>query len=76
MTGKPASLLGLKDRGIVKKGNAADIVVFNPKTVLDTATFADPIQYPVGIDYVLVNGKILVERGEPRPQRAGKVLRA
>ncbi|MGI6632383.1 MAG: N-acyl-D-amino-acid deacylase family protein [Bacillota bacterium] len=76
MTGRPASLLGLKERGTIKEGNAADIVVFDPDTVIDKATYDNPVQYPVGIDYVLVNGKVLVESGKPRPQKAGKVLRA
>lgn len=75
MTGRPAELLRLKDRGILKVGNAADLVVFDPNTVLDKATFEDPAQYPIGIEYVLVNGKVLVERGQMRPQKAGKVLR-
>ncbi|MEX0974478.1 MAG: D-aminoacylase [Bacillota bacterium] len=76
MTGKPASLLGLRDRGIIKEGNAADVVVFDPDSILDRATYADPIQFPTGIGYVLVNGKMLVEDGQPKRQRAGKVLRA
>lgn len=75
MTGKSAEVLGLKDRGYLKEGLAADIVVFNPETVIDTADYTDPIQYPIGIDYVLVNGKILVNDGEPQAQKAGKVLR-
>lgn len=75
MTGKPASVLGLKDRGIIKERNAADIVVFDPNTVIDKATYSDPVQYPAGIEYVIVNGKILVEGGRPKLQKAGKVLR-
>jgi N-acyl-D-amino-acid deacylase len=75
MTARPAALLGIKDRGILKAGYAADLVVFDPDTIIDKATFEEPAQYPVGIDYVLVNGKILVERGQMRPQKAGKVLR-
>ncbi|NLY44708.1 MAG: D-aminoacylase [Tissierella sp.] len=75
MTGKSAEVLGLNDRGYLKEGLAADIVVFDPETVIDTADYTDPIQYPLGIDYVLVNGKILVNDGQPQPQKAGKVLR-
>lgn len=75
MTGKSAEVIGLRDRGYLKEGLAADIVIFNPDTVIDTADYTDPIQYPIGIDYVLVNGKILVDEGEPTPQKAGKVLR-
>jgi len=75
MTGKSAEVLGLNDRGYLREGLAADIVVFDPETVIDTADYTDPIQYPIGIDYVLVNGKILVNEGTPQPQKAGKVLR-
>lgn len=75
MTGKPASVLGLKDRGILKEGFFADVVIFDPQTVKDTADYVNPRQYPVGIEYVFVNGKMIVECGQPRPQRAGKVLR-
>lgn len=63
MTGAPAQLLRLKDRGILREGYWADIVVFNPDTIEDTATFDDPIQEPIGITFVIVNGKIGVENG-------------
>jgi N-acyl-D-amino-acid deacylase len=76
MTGRPASVIGLKDRGLIREGNAADIVIFDPAAVIDKATYDDPQQYPAGIEHVLVNGKVLVESGKPRPQKAGKVLRA
>ncbi len=75
MTGKPASMLGICDRGFIKEGYAADIVVFNPESVVDTADYADPIQFPKGIEYVLVNGKVLVREGNHTPQKAGKVIR-
>ena len=75
MTGKSAEVLGLTDRGYLKEGLAADIVVFNPETIKDVGDYTNPIQYPVGIDYVLVNGKVLVNEGEPQPQKAGKVLK-
>ena len=75
MTGKPASMLGICDRGFIKEGYAADIVVFNPERVVDTADYADPIQFPKGIEYVLVNGKVLVREGNHIPQKAGKVIR-
>lgn len=75
MTGKPAEVLGLYDRGYLKEGLAADIVIFDPETVKDTADYTNPMQYPIGIDYVLVNGKVLVDNGQPTPQKAGKVLR-
>lgn len=75
MTGKPASVLGISDRGLLKEGYAADVVVFNPETVLDTADYADPIRFPEGIRHVLVNGRVLVSDGEHKPQKAGKVIR-
>ncbi len=75
MTGKPASVLGLKDRGTLKEGSFADIVIFDAGTVEDKATYAEPMQYPTGIDYVFVNGKAIMEKGKCTPRKAGKVLR-
>jgi N-acyl-D-amino-acid deacylase len=64
MTAAPAQCLGLNDRGLVKAGLAADLVVFNPHTVIDNATFDEPKKYPSGIDYVLVNGAVVVDEGK------------
>lgn len=75
MTSMPADRMGLTDRGRIQIGNMADIVIFNPETVKDMATFDNPHQYPVGIDYVLVNGVLAVEKGEYKDVRSGKVLR-
>jgi len=75
ITGGPAEKIGLKKRGALKKGNFADITVFNPKTVIDKATFENPFQYPEGIDYVIVNGKIAVDKGKYTGEMAGRVLR-
>lgn len=75
MTGGPAEKIGLKNRGVLKKGNFADITIFNPKTVIDRATFENPFQYPEGIEYVIVNGKIAVDKGKYTGEMAGKVLR-
>jgi N-acyl-D-amino-acid deacylase len=75
MTGLPAMRLGLPDRGLLKEGWVADIVVFDPVKVQDLATFEDPHRYPVGIDYVIVNGSVTVYEGEFRDTRAGRVLR-
>ncbi|BDG61498.1 N-acyl-D-amino-acid deacylase family protein [Caldinitratiruptor microaerophilus] len=76
MTGETADRLGLTGRGYVREGAYADIVVFDPETVADRATWWDPQQYPEGILYVLVNGQVAVERGERVPGiRAGRVLR-
>lgn len=70
----PAQRLGLHDRGLVKEGLAADLVVFNPKTVADKATFEEPKQYPVGIDYVLVNGAVVVDKGKHTGVLKGRAL--
>jgi len=75
MTSMSAEKLGLRKRGTLKVGNYADIVVFNPKTVIDNATYTNPHQYPTGIDYVLVNGKITIANGEHTGAQAGEVLR-
>ena len=75
MTGGPAARVGLKDRGQLHEGNFADITIFDPRTVIDRATFESPNQYPVGIEYVLVNGQISVDKGERTPALAGQVLR-
>lgn len=75
MTKKPAELLGLKKRGTLKEGNFADIVVFNPDTIVDKGTFVDPVQYPEGIDYVIINGNLVIDSGEYKKILAGEVLR-
>lgn len=75
MTGLPATTLGLKDRGLIKEEMEADILVFDPSKVIDKATFENPHQYPEGIDFVIVNGKLAVEKGRFKNLRAGKVLR-
>lgn len=75
MTGLAANYLNLKDRGIVREGLAADLTIFNPQTVIDTATYDQPKSYPQGIDYVLVAGRIVVDRGEHTGARPGQVLR-
>jgi N-acyl-D-aspartate/D-glutamate deacylase len=79
MTGFPAERFGLGDRGVIKPGAFADIVVFDPATVADRATYESPYEPPVGIDHVLVNGALIVEQGEPvrmpRAKLPGRVLR-
>ncbi|MEM2935750.1 MAG: D-aminoacylase [Candidatus Bathyarchaeia archaeon] len=75
MTSFPAQRFGLRDRGLVREGFWADLVVFDPETIRDRATYQDPHQYPEGIEYVMVNGKIVVEKGEHTGVLAGKVLR-
>ena len=75
LSAMPAEKLGLKDRGRLAREYYADIVIFNPETVIDKATFADPHQYPVGINYVLVNGEIVIKEGEHTGTYPGKVIR-
>lgn len=76
MTLMPAERLGLSDRGRIEEGTHADLVIFDPATVIDKATFEQPHQYPEGIPYVLVSGKIAIDDGVFQNQRAGKVLRS
>jgi N-acyl-D-amino-acid deacylase len=75
MTGKPASVLRLEKRGLLKEGYYADVVVFDPETVIDKATYDNPKQYPEGIEHVFVNGVQVVEKGVCKPAKAGRLLR-
>ncbi|MGV9205828.1 MAG: N-acyl-D-amino-acid deacylase family protein [Promethearchaeia archaeon] len=75
MTSLPAQFLGIENRGIIKEGYYADIVLFDPKTVLDKATFMGPHKYPEGINYVIVNGTITIKDGKHTGALTGKVLR-
>lgn len=75
MTLLPAMRLGLRDRGVIADGAFADLVLFDPERVADQATFEDPHQYPVGIEYVFVNGQQAVASGQFRDARSGRVLR-
>jgi len=74
MTSMPAAKLGLKDRGSIKKGNFADLVIFDPVTIADKSTYTQPEQYPVGIDYVIVNGKIVIDHSNHTGALSGKIL--
>jgi N-acyl-D-amino-acid deacylase len=75
MTSLPTDKFRIKDRGRIQSNHYADIVVFNPNTILDKASFMDPHQYPEGIDYVIVNGRIVIERNRHTGMLPGKVLR-
>ena len=76
MTSMPADQIGFQDRGRIAKSMKADLVLFNAATIKDGATFEEPHQYPTGIDYVIVNGVVAVEKGKENGARAGRVLRS
>ncbi len=75
MTSWPAERIGLTDRGILAKGMAADVVIFDPEKIRDMATFEDSHRYPEGIVNVIVNGAVTIDNGEHTKERAGQVLR-
>jgi N-acyl-D-amino-acid deacylase len=75
MTWEPCRKLGLSDRGRLQAGCVADLVVFDPATITDRATFDAPIQYPVGIHHVFVNGVAVIEAGDHTGARPGRPLR-
>lgn len=75
MTSLSATTFGLMDRGQLRPGLAADIVVFDPLRVQDVATFEEPQRYPIGINYAIVNGKVVIDKGEHSGARPGKILR-
>jgi N-acyl-D-amino-acid deacylase len=76
MTSIPADQIGLSDRGRIAKGKKADLVVFDPETVIDTASFSEPHQYPMGVPYVVVNGVLVVDKNKHTGEKPGRVLRA
>jgi len=75
MTYIPAWKLGLQDRGLIREGFAADIVLFDFWTIKDTSTFMNPHSYPEGIKYVIINGEIALENGKFTKNKPGRVLR-
>jgi len=74
MTSITAGRFGLADRGVIRQGAWADLVLFDAQTVSDRATFTHPHQYPLGIPYVIVNGVIAIDQGEHTGALAGRVL--
>ena len=74
-TGLPADILGLKQRGYLRTGAYADLVVFDPETFRDTATFEKPHQYATGVRYLLVNGQLVIDDGQVTSVLAGRALR-
>lgn len=75
MTGASAGILGLERKGVLREGADADLVVFDPRTVRERGTYADPHQFPEGIDHVIVNGRVVIRQGEYTGVLAGRVLR-
>ena len=74
MTSWPATRMRLQDRGSIREGLWADVVVFDPLTVRDTATYDQPLTFPEGIEVVIVNGQVVIEQGRHTGARPGKVL--
>jgi N-acyl-D-aspartate/D-glutamate deacylase len=75
LTSVPAERLRLRDRGVLREGTFADIVVFDPATVADRATYAEPATYPAGIEHVFVNGRAAILNGGETGERPGRLLR-
>jgi N-acyl-D-amino-acid deacylase len=75
MTSITAQKFGLGKRGQVKEGYFADLVVFNPQTIIDCATWENPHRYPKGIDYVVVNGQVVIREGEHTGNLPGRILK-
>jgi len=75
MSGFPAKRLGLKDRGLIQEGFAADLLVFDPETIIDHADFDEPHQLSTGVNHVYVNGRAIISNGKHTGARPGRVLR-
>ncbi len=75
VTSHPAQIFGLRGRGLIRPGYAADVTVFDPETIEDISTYKDPRRHPRGITHVMVNGVMTVEDCEHTGARAGRVHR-
>jgi dihydroorotase/N-acyl-D-amino-acid deacylase len=75
LTSVPAERLGFRERGVIREGAFADLVVFDPGSVADDATYLDPARYPIGIDHVIVNGRPAILDGAETGERPGRLLR-
>jgi len=75
MSSFPAQRMGISDRGVIRPGLKADVVLFNPTTIIDKATFDRPHQYAEGVSTVIVNGRVTFEGGRMTGERAGQALR-
>lgn len=74
MTWMNAEKIGLQNRGLIREGMAADLFLFDPENIIDRATFSDPHQFPVGVEYVLVNGTVVLDESQHTGAKPGKVL--
>ncbi len=74
MTSQPAEVYRIPNRGLIKVGNFADLVIFDPNKIIDTATFEEPLKYPEGISHVLVNGEFIIKNNRLTKNRVGEVL--
>jgi N-acyl-D-aspartate/D-glutamate deacylase len=75
MTSLNAAKIGIVDRSLLRPGQFADVTIFDGQRVIDKATYEKPFAYPEGIEYVIVNGKLVLEKGKHTGVRAGKGLR-
>ena len=75
MTSLNAAKLGLRDRGLLRPGAFADVTLFDPARVIDHSTFGEPFQYGEGIEFVIVNGRVVLDKGKPTGERPGRALR-
>src|ERR1043165_4623812 len=75
MTSLPAKTFGLKDRGLIKENNCADLVIFDRNNIIDTATFEKPFSFPAGVEYVIVNGSIVLEHHQFSKSLPGAAIR-
>ena len=75
LTSLPARNLGLRDRGLLKEGMAADVVLFDPVTIADHATFAQPMQFATGVHHVFVNGVQVLKDGQPTGAKSGRFVK-
>ena len=75
MTSLNAHKLGITDRGLLRAGLRADVTLFDPNKVIDKSTYENPFQYGEGIEYVIVNGKLVLDQGKPTGEKPGRALR-
>lgn len=75
MTSVPAARFGFERRGAIEPGFLADLVVFDPERIADTATWVNPHQYPIGLDYVIVNGRVVIRNGDHTGDLPGRILK-